>query len=55
MLETLITARFMQDCDLSKMTFTVTGPDGYSATKTYDQFTNGKWTINNLPTGTYTV
>ena len=41
--------------DLSKMTFTVTGPDNYSATKTYDQFTNGKWTINNLPTGTYTV
>ena len=43
------------DCDLSKMTFTVTGPDGYTATKTYDEFTDGKWTINNLPTGTYTV
>ena len=42
-------------CDLTKMTFTVTGPDGYSATKTYDQFTNGKWTITDLPTGTYTV
>lgn len=50
-----VTARFMQDCDLSKMTFTVTGPDGYTATKTYDEFTDGKWTINNLPTGTYTV
>lgn len=50
-----VTARFMQDCDLTKMTFTVTGPDGYTATKTYDEFTDGKWTINNLPTGTYTV
>ena len=53
--KTFAGAPLSNDCDLSKMTFTVTGPDGYSATKTYDQFTNGVWTINNLPTGTYTV
>ena len=53
-----VTARFMQDCDLSQMKFHVYGPDGNElegSPKNYTELTNGTWTINNLPTGTYTV
>ncbi|MBQ8304746.1 MAG: hypothetical protein IJX90_00795 [Blautia sp.] len=37
------------------MTFTVTGPDDYKTTVTYDQFTDGKYTIEDLVPGDYTV
>lgn len=37
------------------MTFTVTGPDGYSETVHYSDFVNGKYTFQNLPLGEYTV
>ena len=37
------------------MTFTVTGPDGYSETVHYSDFANGKYTFQNLPLGEYTV
>ena len=37
------------------LTFTVNGPDGYKTSKTYDQFVNGSWKLENLPLGKYTV
>ena len=37
------------------MTFTVTGPDGYSETVHYSDFADGKYTVQNLPLGEYTV
>ena len=37
------------------MTFTVTGPDGYSETVHYSDFADGKYTFQNLPFGEYTV
>ena len=37
------------------MTFTVTGPDGYSETVHYNDFADGKYTLQNLPLGEYTV
>ena len=37
------------------MTFTVTGPDGYSQTVHYSDFTDGKYIFSNLPLGDYTV
>ena len=37
------------------MTFTVTGPDGYSETVHYSDFADGKYTFQNLPLGEYTV
>ena len=37
------------------MTFTVTGPNGYTASTTYDKFTDGKWTLTELLPGAYTV
>ena len=37
------------------LTFTVNGPNGYSSSKTYDQFVNGSWKLENLPLGKYTV
>ena len=35
--------------------FTVTGPNNYSASKTYAEFVNGSWKLENLPVGEYTV
>ena len=37
------------------LTFTVTGPNGYSSTVKYADFTNGSTTIKGLPVGEYTV
>ena len=37
------------------LTFTVNGPNGYSSSRTYDQFVNGSWKLENLPLGKYTV
>ena len=37
------------------LTFTVNGPNGYKTSKTYDQFVNGSWKLENLPLGEYTV
>ena len=41
--------------DVSDLTFVITGPGGYSLTLTYAQFTDGKYVIENLPVGEYTV
>ena len=35
--------------------FTVSGPDGYSKTVKYSEFTDGEYTIKDLKLGTYTV
>jgi uncharacterized surface anchored protein len=35
--------------------FTITGPNGYSKTVTYSQFTGGRYTLTDLVPGTYTV
>ena len=35
--------------------FTITGPDNFSEEVLYSAFSNGSYTINNLPLGTYTV
>ncbi len=43
------------DTDLSGLSFTITGPDGYSETVTYADFENGAYTLDNLPVGEYTV
>lgn len=45
----------LTDEQKANITFTVTGPNDYRKVITYDQFTNGSYTINNLPTGEYTV
>ena len=37
------------------LTFTVNGPNGYKTSKTYDQFVNESWKIDDLPLGEYTV
>ena len=37
------------------LTFTVNGPNGYSNSRTYDQFVNESWKLENLPLGEYTV
>ena len=44
-----------EDADLSGLTFKVTGPDGYELTLTYDQFTDGAYTVSPLTPGTYKV
>ena len=42
--------------NLDPIKFTVSGPDGFSATVTYpDDFTNGRWSQSNVPHGEYTV
>ena len=35
--------------------FTITGPNNYSKTVKYSEFKNGKYTLENLPVGDYTV
>ena len=35
--------------------FTITGPNGYSQTVKYSEFKDGKYTLDNLPVGEYTV
>ncbi|MGN1382634.1 MAG: Cna B-type domain-containing protein [Eubacterium sp.] len=35
--------------------FTITGPNNYSKTVKYSEFTDGKYTLSNLPVGEYTV
>ena len=37
------------------VTFTITGPNSYSKTVKYSEFTDGKYEIPNLPVGTYTI
>ena len=37
------------------ITFTVTGPNNYSKVVTYGEFTDGQYSLGNLPLGTYTV
>ncbi len=37
------------------VTFTITGPNSYSNTVKYSEFTDGKYEISNLPVGTYTI
>ncbi|MBQ6950714.1 MAG: hypothetical protein IJN44_04385, partial [Clostridia bacterium] len=44
-----------EDADLAKISFTVTGPDGYSKIVTYAEFTNGEYLLENLPVGAYKV
>ena len=39
----------------SGTTFTIAGPNNYSKTVTYSEFTDGKLTLANLPEGEYTV
>ncbi len=35
--------------------FTITGPDNFKTTVTYGEFTDGKYTLKDLPVGTYEV
>ena len=51
----IINGVILTDDQKSKLTFTVTGPNGYSNSGTYDQFVNGSWKLENLPLGDYTV
>ena len=42
--------------DLNALQFVITGPDGTEvATITYEEFTEGKYRLENLVPGTYTV
>ena len=50
-----VTDNDLTDEQKEKITFTVTGPDGYRKVVTYDQFTNGTYTIGDLATGEYTI
>ena len=43
------------DADLSSLYFTVTGPYDYATGFAYADFTDGKYTLENLPEGAYTV
>ena len=45
----------LTDAQREQMSFTVTGPDGYSQTVKYSEFTDGKYMLEDLPTGEYTV
>ena len=44
-----------KDADVSALEFKVTGPENYSRTVHYSDFTDGAFTIEDLPEGTYTV
>ena len=44
-----------EDADTAHLAFEITGPHGYSQTIYYIQFTDGKYTIENLPVGEYEV
>ena len=50
-----LTADDLTDAQKAAIKFTVTGPDDYSATNTYDKFEDGSWTLENLAAGEYTV
>ena len=41
--------------DVSMLTFRVFGPNGFDETVTYDKFTDGKYTFENIPVGAYMV
>ena len=41
--------------EFGKLRFRITGPDGFSRTVTYDMFTDGKYTAEELPDGEYTI
>ena len=41
--------------DVSDLTFSITGPDGFSKTVTYAEFTNGEYMMEGIPEGVYTV
>lgn len=43
------------DADKAKINFTITGPNNYTKTVSYKDFTDGKYTLTDLLTGTYTV
>ena len=47
------------DLDCSKITFTIEGPaefnGGNALTVTYEDFVNGRWTLDDVPAGDYTV
>ena len=45
----------LTDEEKAAITFTVTGPNSYNATNTYDKFVDGKWTLTDLAAGEYTV
>ena len=45
----------LTDAQKKAIVFTVTGPDGYKKEVTYNQFTGGSYTIENLPAGEYTA
>ena len=41
--------------DKSKISFTITGPDGYEKTVAYSEFTDGKYLLTNINTGNYSI
>ena len=41
--------------DKSKISFTITGPDGYEKTVAYSEFTDGKYLLANINTGNYSI
>ena len=45
----------LTDKQKQKLTFTVTGPNNYQDSKSYNEFVNGSWELTNLPEGEYTV
>ena len=50
-----LTGANLTEAQKKAITFTVEGPNNYTASRTYDQFDNGAWTLNNLVPGKYTV
>ena len=45
----------LTDALKNQITFTITGPNGYSRTVTYAEIASGSITITDLPIGTYTI